>query len=106
MNGWILLPPDEVPARWQERAIDVCLIPLLPDERASVLAEQPAQPVIADEDLPLARLVARGLAVKSIARHLDIDPRTAQRHISGLRDRLGAKSKAELASLLAAHGVS
>lgn len=100
------MPADALPQRWQDRALDVRLVALLPEEAADILAGGSAHPLLADEDTRLARLVAEGLTNTAIARRLDVDPRTVQRRVTALCERLDVSSKAELAVLLAARGLA
>lgn len=98
------MPAETVPERWAHRALDVRMVPLLPDEAAQVLAGDFADPVLHGGDVGLARLIAAGLSNQAIAHRLGVDPRTVQRRTTALRDRLGAASKSDLAVLLAARG--
>jgi DNA-binding NarL/FixJ family response regulator len=102
--GWFLLPPEKVPERWRGRILDVALVALLPEEARTVLNGKVPHPEISLEDEPLARLVAQGLTVAAISHRLGVSDRSAHRRIARLRDRLGARSTAELAVELARHG--
>lgn len=95
-----------MPAVWQERAIDVSLVPLLPAEAEQLLTDRRAEPTLVGEgDLSLARLAARGLSGTQIARDLDIAPRTVYRRLARLRNVFGVESTAELAAELARRGL-
>lgn len=52
----------------------------------------------------LVAFVAEGLSTKAIASHLGLTPRTVERRLARLRDRLGLSSTAELTALLARMG--
>lgn len=100
------MPADALPQRWQGRAVEMRLVALLPEETTQVLSGGPATPVLEEQEVRLARLVAEGLTNTAIARRLDVDPRTVQRRITALCERLDVASKAELAVLLAARGLA
>ncbi len=104
-EGWVLLPPDQVPDVWRTRAREMSLVALLPEESRGLLAgERPLVPVDPDEE-QLLRLVTRGASANSIARELGITPRTVQRRLARLRERFEVGSTAELAVVLARRGL-
>lgn len=100
-EGWLFLRPDAVPKSWEERAVDVKMVPLLPGEAQDVLGRRSkAEP---DEE-SLLRLIAEGLSTAAIARRLSISSKSVQRRISRLEDRFSVSSKADLALVLARSG--
>lgn len=105
-TGWLFLPPDAVPRRWRDRAVDVSLVPLLPDEADRLLAGERLLPSVDHEDERLLMLVARGLSAPSIATELGTAVRTVERRLSRLRESFGVKTTGELAALLAREGFS
>lgn len=84
--------------------MDVKMVPLLPDEAADVLIAGRAAPEVDAEEAGLLSLVAEGLSNAAIARELGISPRSVQRRLARLQDRLGVTSKSELAVSLARQG--
>lgn len=54
-------------------------------------------------ELKVARLVARGLSYKEVARQLDRSLSTVDHQLRSIREKLGARSTARLVRLLAAH---
>jgi DNA-binding NarL/FixJ family response regulator len=105
-TGWLFLPPEAVPPRWRDRAVDVRLVPLLPDEADRLLTDEPLLTDVDPEDERLLMLVARGLSAPSIARELGSAVRTVERRLSRLRERFGVETTAELVALLAREGFS
>lgn len=101
---WLLLPLDAVPAEWRPRAVQMSLVPLLPNEARSVLAGESAVPALDPADLRLVELVARGLSGRAISREIRVPLRTVERHLSRLRSRFGVATTAELAAVLARRG--
>ena len=53
----------------------------------------------------MVRLLARGLAMKEVARELDIAPRTVAFHKYKIMQELGLKSNAELFQYASRHGL-
>jgi DNA-binding NarL/FixJ family response regulator len=102
--GWLLLRPDLVPERWLTRKQDLSLIPLMPGEAESLLSGETIEPEIEGEELQLARLLSEGATATMIAAELGISTRSVERRSAALRDRLGVRTPAELASLLARRG--
>jgi DNA-binding CsgD family transcriptional regulator len=102
--GWVLLPEAAVPERWRSRAIAMWLVPLLPDEAEQILEEGRAEPGMTPAEEAVACLVARGMTVDAIARQLRISPRSVNRRLASLRERIGVASTAELAAALASRG--
>ncbi len=103
-RGWLLLDGDHVPTRWSSRARSVSLIPLLPDEVRGVLEDGRATSGLEEDDVALARLVARGLSIRAIVRELGVSQRSVERRLSRLRKQMGAASKGELSARLAERG--
>jgi DNA-binding CsgD family transcriptional regulator len=102
--GWVILSPDAVPHSWRSRAVPMMLVPLGVSEAGQLLAEVPVEQGIADADLPLIHLVAKGHTAAEIARALDLSTRTVYRHITRLRTELGVATMEELATELARRG--
>jgi DNA-binding CsgD family transcriptional regulator len=61
-----------------------------------------AEDLLAPRQLAVARLASMGRSHKEIARHLDISPNTARRHLQIIHDRLGVHKAAEIADALRA----
>lgn len=101
-EGWFFVDPSRVPDRWRERAVPVCLVPLLPEEAASIL--EGSLPELSEDEEQLARLVAAGASVTEMAGHLYVSNRSVQRRLARLRRRLGVETTAQLAALLARRG--
>ena len=57
-----------------------------------------AAPTLTKRQREVADLVSRGLTNREIARRLGIDERTAEGHVERIRDRLGVRSRAQIAS--------
>lgn len=64
----MLLPPGEVPEDWRDRALEVTLVPLLPEEMGAVLRGRPAYPALEERDEQIARLLTQGASLTEIAR--------------------------------------
>lgn len=103
-QGWLLLSLGAVPERWRHRAVELALIPLLPEEASRTLAGVATHPAIDPEDASLARLLARGLTIEAIAREMDMSVRGVQHRLARLRERLGLQTTAELRALFARSG--
>lgn len=103
-QGWFFLHPSAVPPRWRERAVEVLFVPLLPDEVEQVFEGARAVPQILPEDEHLAELIARGISVREIAAELDLAPRTVERRVARLREKVGVASTAELRAFLSRRG--
>ncbi len=103
-RGWVFLEPEAVPERWRSRAVEVLLVPLLPEEMDDILAQGRAVPELDPKDERLAELVASGASLPSIADELGLAPRTVERRVARLRTRFGVGSTAELAALFSARG--
>lgn len=102
-RAWMIVEPADVPPRWEERAVPVLVVPLLPEEATAILQQGQLRAVDPAEER-LARLVAQGMTVDAIARALGITSRSVQRRLANLRERLGVGSTAELAVELARRG--
>ena len=102
--GWLILDPDHVPAVWQDRARQMALVPLLPDEAKQILEEGSTEPGVAAHDPEFLRLVARGESAGIIARRLALSTRSVHRRLARLRDSLRVSSTAELAAELSRRG--
>lgn len=101
---WVLMPPRRVPARWAERALDMLLVPLMPDEAAELLQEGTAPLGLTVEDERVARLAARGRSADVIAAELHMTKRSVYRRLARLRKRVGVDNAAELAGRLSKLG--
>jgi DNA-binding NarL/FixJ family response regulator len=101
---WVLISEEDVPPRWKDRAVALSLIPLLPEEADGILRTGSTNLLASNEDEAVARLAARGASANDIARELHMTPRSVYRRLARLRDRLGARSSAELAARLNEHG--
>ena len=101
---WVLVSDEDVPDRWRDRAVPLSLIPLLPEEADGILRTGWTDALASPEDEAVARLAARGASANEIARELHMTPRSVYRRLARLRDRLGARSSAELVARLAEHG--
>ncbi|MDQ3956723.1 MAG: helix-turn-helix domain-containing protein [Actinomycetota bacterium] len=104
LPGWILVAPSALPERWRDRAAPMFLVPLLPEEARRVLAGEAAASELQDEDLSLARLVARGVPVDDIAGQLHLTSRTVYRRLARLRRTIGVSTTAELVAELSRRG--
>lgn len=80
------------------------MVPLLPEETKDLLAGRPVTGQLEPDDELVARLAAKGLSTEVIAKRLSMSPRSVQRRLARLRDRVGAHSKAELSTLLSRRG--
>ena len=67
-------------------------------------ADQPAG--LTDREIDVLRLVARGDTNKGIARQLRISPRTVQRHVAHIYDKIGVTSRAGAALFAAEHDLT
>lgn len=56
--------------------------------------------------LEVLRLVARGSSNREIARHLGVSPRTVDRHVSDVYERIGVSSRAAAAMFTIEHGLA
>ncbi len=99
---WVFIA-GEVPSRWLDRARPGSLVALLPEEADALLGHDDTE-TIDDHDRELAHLLARGLTVPAIARQLGVSPRSVDRRLASLRERLGVGSTPELALALARRG--
>lgn len=102
--AWLLLPPEAVPEPWLSRSREVRLVPLLPEEAVGMLRGGGAPSELTGDELPLARLLARGLSAAAISKELGLSVRTVERRLAHLRDRFGVRSTAELATLFSERG--
>lgn len=103
-EGWLFLEPDAVPESWRARAVYVALVPLLPEEAAQVLADEPARDRSKPEDRDLMRLLAAGTSAAGIARKIGIPVRSVHRRIARLRQAFEVDATAELVARLARAG--
>lgn len=99
-QGWLLVQPRSVPEAWLERAIPMALIPLSTEEASEVLGRiSPANDVDPADDT-IIDLLIQGLTTAAISNRLAVSERSVQRRLASLRERLGAKSNAQLVAML------
>lgn len=103
-GGWVFLHPSRLPEGWRRRAIPVLLVPLLPPEAEAIFNGKETALRLDPEDEQMAALLARGETVGAIARRLGVPPRSLDRRLAELRERVGAGSTAQLATMLARAG--
>ena len=101
--GWVFIS-GEVPPRWSERAVQGSLVPLMAQEAAQLLRDPSVSPALAADDERLARLLARGKTLESIAAEFGVTRRSIDRRVRRLREQLGVGTTAELALQLARTG--
>jgi len=53
-------------------------------------------PVLTSRELEILEFVAQGLSTKEVALHIDIVPRTVDRHIENIRLKLRAKNRTHM----------
>ncbi len=96
---------DELCDRSGRAAWDLALPPALPPALQSVPDKLPADDLslLTPAELKVARLVARGLSYKEVARQLDRSLSTVDHQLRRIREKLGARSTARLVRLLAEH---
>lgn len=104
-RAWVVIEGESPPPDWAERAAEAWVVRLVPSEVREILTEKATRPALDESELRLARLVARGVTTHKIATELHVDHRTVQRQVARLRQKLGVRSKAELAALLAEAGL-
>jgi len=99
-GAWLLLAPESLPDAWRGRSVPLAGVWLHPDEIAALATgDDAATPERSDRDL--VPLVLQGLPHDDIARVLNVSVRTLQRRLARLRARVGARSQAELVTILA-----
>ncbi len=101
---WVLMPPRRVPPRWADRAFDMLLVPLMPDEAAGLLERGTAPLGMTPEEEQVARLAARGESAEAIAATLHMSRRSVYRRLARLRKRVGVENPADLPSRLSKLG--
>jgi len=84
-----------------DRLDDLLADPGVGTGRASEPAA-PAPPALSPRELQVARLVARGLTNKEIARRLGISPRTAETHVEHILAKLALSSRAQIGAWVGA----
>lgn len=60
---------------------------------------------LTDREISILRLVARGMTDNEIAAELFLSPRTVQNHLAAVREKTGARRRAELASWATEHAL-
>lgn len=103
-RAFFFMPPTALPSRWQGRAVELVMVPLLPDETAEMLQGEAKGPRLSPADEALVELLAGGLSADAIATRLGITRRSVQRRIARLRDDVGVTTTAELVSFFARRG--
>lgn len=98
--AWVIVDRDAVPMLWADRAQDVALIPLLPEESTDLLNGNPVSKM-GRMDEQLLRLIGEGLSSRAMATKLRISERTVDRRVARLKDRLGVSSRIDLARIAA-----
>lgn len=53
-------------------------------------------PVLTSRELEILEFIAQGLSTKEVALHIDIAPRTVDRHIENIRLKLRAKNRTHM----------
>jgi DNA-binding NarL/FixJ family response regulator len=101
--GWLLVDPAVLPQAWQDRAIPMALVPLLPEELADHLSPTHRTP-LSRQEASLLELVVRGLSKQRMARELNISLRTLDRRLRALREHFAVHSLTELAAAGARRG--
>jgi DNA-binding NarL/FixJ family response regulator len=101
---WVFMDPGKLPARWQDRAVTMMLVPLMPDEAQQLFNGEKVLPEIPAGDEELVKLLASGASSRTMARELGISLRTVHRRLAELRDRYEVRSTAQLAALLSRQG--
>lgn len=95
-EGWVLLSRDAVPDPWKARGVPLVLVPLLHDEARQVTSLARKRPNLDADRLALLQLVMSGLSIDAMARELKVSRRTVERRLSGLRQRFGVDTTAQL----------
>lgn len=110
---WLLMAPQDVPQRWANRAQEMLLVPLSPEE-AVLLMDRPedGQEALAaggwnsltPAEAKVVNLAADGLTNPEIGARLYVSPRTVSTHLVHAFRKLGVSSRVELAALVARRG--
>lgn len=101
-GAWAFFGRDEVPERWRRRAVEVMLVPLLPDD-----LEESAHIDLSNEsssDMEMLHLIAEGSTRQEIARELNMPLRSVDRQIARLCERFRVENSSHLISYLARRG--
>jgi non-specific serine/threonine protein kinase len=69
-------------------------------------ARPPAGPALSRRELQVALLVRQGLTDREIGARLFISTRTAEYHVESLRNKLGVRSRAEVAAWVAENSLA
>lgn len=67
------------------------VVTILPDEEAP----RPGKPILTNREHQVLELVAEGLTTVQIAKQLQIRPATVRTHVEHVREKLGARTRAE-----------
>ena len=115
----VLVPRERVPEEWLERASDISLVRLLPEEaaaflrasapgRATLQGSRSSRPAgweaLTETERKVALLVAEGLTNPEIGKRLFVSPRTVSTHLKHTFAKLGVSSRVELATMVARRG--
>ena len=63
------------------------------------------EPVLTNRELEILEHIAHGLSTKEAAKHLDIAPRTVDRHIENIRLKLRAKNRSNMIACAVMYGI-
>ena len=99
--GWFLIAPHALPEEWRERAIPVYMVRLTDEEVQPFRPPDDGSFALDAEERSIARLLARGVAPRSIAETLHLSRRSVFRRLARLRQLHGVATNAELATKLA-----
>ncbi|MFC4291564.1 LuxR C-terminal-related transcriptional regulator [Sphingorhabdus arenilitoris] len=63
------------------------------------------EPELTNREMEVLEHIAQGLSTKEAAKHLDIAPRTVDRHIENIRLKLRAKNRSNMIACAVMHGL-
>jgi DNA-binding NarL/FixJ family response regulator len=66
----------------------------------AVAPSRVATPALSTRELDVARLISDGLGNSAIAERLSITTKTVEKHVGSIYDKLGVRSRAQVARLL------
>jgi DNA-binding NarL/FixJ family response regulator len=67
----------------------------------AVASSRAATPALSSRELDVARLICDGLGNTAIGERLSITTKTVEKHVGSIYDKLGVRSRAQVARLLA-----
>lgn len=102
---WVVLEREGVPDEWLHRVSSLAVLRLVPHEIARLLDCASSGEALSAQDRELADALLAGRSVPAIARSLGISPRSVQRRIARLRDRLSVTSTEQLVAALVRMGL-